>query len=103
MDAGCDHPDVLDHCRGAGPYVRGCWVVDLVLGKGERGRVTRAFCPRGQTVAPAPTTPPWRSPVRTASTPLPEAERSTPSVLSASRPARGSRPGLAGPPSEPGA
>ena len=32
-DAGCDHPDVLAHCRGDGPHVRGCWVVDLVLGK----------------------------------------------------------------------
>jgi hypothetical protein len=34
QDAGCDNPDVLDHCRGPGPHVRGCWVVDLVLGKG---------------------------------------------------------------------
>ena len=34
QDAGCDNPDVLDHCRGAGPHVRGCWVVDLLLGKG---------------------------------------------------------------------
>jgi hypothetical protein len=33
QDAGCEHPDVLDHCRGSGPHVRGCWVVDLVLGK----------------------------------------------------------------------
>ena len=33
MDAGCADPDVLAHCRGAGPHVRGCWVVDLVLGK----------------------------------------------------------------------
>jgi hypothetical protein len=33
-EAGCDHPDVLSHCRGDGPHVRGCWVVDLVLGKG---------------------------------------------------------------------
>jgi hypothetical protein len=32
-DAGCDHPDVLAHCRGDDPHVRGCWVVDLVLGK----------------------------------------------------------------------
>ncbi|MGL6095530.1 MAG: hypothetical protein ACRC7O_07010 [Fimbriiglobus sp.] len=32
-EAGCDHPDVLSHCRGPGPHVRGCWVVDLVLGK----------------------------------------------------------------------
>ncbi|VTR92802.1 Uncharacterized protein (Fragment) OS=uncultured bacterium PE=4 SV=1 [Gemmata massiliana] len=25
--------DVLDHCRGPGPHVRGCWVMDGVLGK----------------------------------------------------------------------
>jgi hypothetical protein len=24
---------ILDHCRGPGPHVRGCWVVDLILGK----------------------------------------------------------------------
>ena len=33
MDAGCDHPDVLAHLRGPGPHVRGCWVLDLLLGK----------------------------------------------------------------------
>ena len=33
MDAGCDHADVLDHCRSEGPHVRGCWVIDLLLGK----------------------------------------------------------------------
>jgi hypothetical protein len=33
QDAGCDSDDVLDHCGGPGPHVRGCWVVDLVLGK----------------------------------------------------------------------
>jgi hypothetical protein len=33
MDAGCDSEDVLTHCRSDGPHVRGCWVVDLVLGK----------------------------------------------------------------------
>jgi hypothetical protein len=32
-DAGCDNADILAHCRGDGPHVRGCWVVDLVLGK----------------------------------------------------------------------
>jgi hypothetical protein len=33
QDAGCDNPAVLDHCRGDGTHVRGCWVVDSVLGK----------------------------------------------------------------------
>lgn len=33
QDAGCENADVLDHCRGVGPHVRGCWVVDLVLSK----------------------------------------------------------------------
>ena len=33
MDSGCDSEEILNHCRSAGPHVRGCWVVDLVLGK----------------------------------------------------------------------
>lgn len=34
QDAGCDNEDVLLHCRDANQvHVRGCWVVDLVLGK----------------------------------------------------------------------
>jgi hypothetical protein len=33
QDAGCDSDDVLTHCRGEGPHVRGCWACDLVLGK----------------------------------------------------------------------
>jgi hypothetical protein len=32
-DAGCAEPDILAHCRKPGLHVRGCWVVDLVLGK----------------------------------------------------------------------
>jgi hypothetical protein len=32
-DAGCRDADILNHCRGPGPHVRGCWVVDLLLGK----------------------------------------------------------------------
>ncbi len=45
QDAGCDNDEILNHCRdekplgGMGaippcnPHVRGCWVVDLLLGK----------------------------------------------------------------------
>ena len=33
-DAGCTDADLLGHLRGQGPHVRGCWVVDLLLGKG---------------------------------------------------------------------
>ena len=32
-DAGCTDRAVLDHLRGPGPHVRGCWVLDLLLGK----------------------------------------------------------------------
>jgi hypothetical protein len=32
-DAGCDDNDIIGHCRGPGPHVRGCWVIDLLLGK----------------------------------------------------------------------
>ena len=33
QDAGCDDDDVLSHCRAEhGIHVRGCWVIDLVLG-----------------------------------------------------------------------
>jgi hypothetical protein len=31
--AGCDNADVLAHCRSGGDHVRGCWVVDLLIGK----------------------------------------------------------------------
>lgn len=30
---GCDDGELLQHLRGPGPHVRGCWVVDLLLGK----------------------------------------------------------------------
>jgi hypothetical protein len=34
QDAGCDNGAILSHCRDATlTHVRGCWVVDLVLGK----------------------------------------------------------------------
>jgi hypothetical protein len=33
-EAGCDNETILAHCRGPGPHVRGCWVLDLVRGTG---------------------------------------------------------------------
>ena len=33
MDAGCASEEILAHCRSEGPHFRGCWVVDLALGK----------------------------------------------------------------------
>jgi len=38
-EAGCDHPDVLTHCRQPGTHARGCWVVDGVLGKEQSAAV----------------------------------------------------------------
>jgi hypothetical protein len=32
-DAGCSDAAILAHCRTPGEHVRGCWVVDLLLGK----------------------------------------------------------------------
>ena len=36
-DAGCDQPDILAHCRLTDwEHVRGCWVIDLLLGRSWR-------------------------------------------------------------------
>jgi hypothetical protein len=33
-EAGCTDAALLAHCRGPGPHVRGCWPLDLLLGRG---------------------------------------------------------------------
>ncbi len=33
LDAGCSDEDLMDHFRGPGLHVRGCWALDLVLAK----------------------------------------------------------------------
>ena len=33
-ETGCPNHDIQSHCRGPGPHVRGCWVLDQILGKG---------------------------------------------------------------------
>jgi hypothetical protein len=32
-EAGCTDADILNHCRRPGVHVRGCWVLDLLLGR----------------------------------------------------------------------
>ena len=32
-EAGCDIEGLIAHCRSEGPHVRGCWALDLLLGK----------------------------------------------------------------------
>jgi hypothetical protein len=33
LDAGCDDEELIRHCRTEGAHIRGCWTVDLILGK----------------------------------------------------------------------
>ncbi len=33
LDAGCDDDEVVAHCRAGVGHVRGCWIVDLCLGR----------------------------------------------------------------------
>jgi hypothetical protein len=32
-DAGCESAELLNHCRCSGVHVRGCWVINKLLGK----------------------------------------------------------------------
>jgi len=33
MDADCDNEDILNHCRQSGEHIRGCWLLDSLLGR----------------------------------------------------------------------
>lgn len=37
--AGCDHEEILAHCRSPKTHVRGCWVIDSILNKRWRQQV----------------------------------------------------------------
>jgi hypothetical protein len=32
-DSGCTNQEILNHCRRPGEHARGCWCLDLILGK----------------------------------------------------------------------
>jgi hypothetical protein len=32
-ESGCSEASLLEHLRGAGPHIRGCWAVDVLLGR----------------------------------------------------------------------
>jgi hypothetical protein len=32
-EAGCGDAELLGHLRSTGPHYRGCWAVDLILGR----------------------------------------------------------------------
>jgi hypothetical protein len=32
-DTACTNSEILNHCRREGPHTRGCWLLDLILGK----------------------------------------------------------------------
>ena len=33
LDAGCDNEELICHCRRRDDHVRGCWALDVVIGK----------------------------------------------------------------------
>lgn len=34
QDAGCEDPEILEHCRAEKPHFRRCWVIEMILAKG---------------------------------------------------------------------
>jgi hypothetical protein len=42
--SGCTNADLIEHCRSGREHARGCWVVDLLLGKeGEAPALTDIY------------------------------------------------------------
>jgi hypothetical protein len=33
LDSGCDNEELIQHCRSGGVHIRGCWGLDVILGK----------------------------------------------------------------------
>lgn len=54
QDTGCENETILNHCRSAGSHVRGCWVLEMILGKTEGHTPSAVSDPE-----PAPRKRPW--------------------------------------------
>ncbi len=68
MDAGCDVEELLQHCRSEGLHARGCWAVDLLLEKEERGPEVVLFL-AGDTLHASDQVPLWAAPPGASSRP----------------------------------
>jgi hypothetical protein len=40
LDAGCTDESLMHHCRAGGEHARGCFAVDVILGRGQLGETT---------------------------------------------------------------
>jgi hypothetical protein len=38
QEGGCEHEQILEHCRARAPHQRTCWVIDLLLGPERKRR-----------------------------------------------------------------
>jgi hypothetical protein len=45
QEGGCDHQEILEHCRARAPHQQTCWVVDLLLGPKRLRRRNNSFGP----------------------------------------------------------
>jgi hypothetical protein len=56
-DAGCADAAILDHCRGPGPHVRGCWALDLFVDPARRLALAAAAAEAEASRTPASVEP----------------------------------------------
>ncbi len=63
-EAGCTNEEMLEHCRGGGPHVRGCWVIEELSGRSALRLPLREEDEPAKKKRPAPLIPMRRHIVR---------------------------------------